>query len=289
VNRERRSLDDTAPFRSLAGAFRDLDIGRHKAELYRMWLAGYHAGLAHPRVLETLGPFGRSPTTEALRQYLLAGTKRRQALATLVRTRPALFAPFEAALLVLGEETGALEQCLRLLADYFAAEHRMMLWVKQKMSYPLIEMLAAAVIAPLPLLFTGHAGLYLPAAAAGLAAASLAGGSVLTAVARFYSRQPKFVRARLARALTIAIEAGLPLARAVELAVAATDDSAIAAHVRAIPAKTISTQPLARTFAGCPKVPREMVAAMEVADVSGDYAGTLKKLAELYDGDYARR
>ncbi|MGD0484152.1 MAG: type II secretion system F family protein [Gemmatimonadales bacterium] len=277
------------PVRSLAGAFQDLDIGRHKAELYRMWLAGYHAGLEHPHVLETLGPFGRSPATEALRQYLLAGTKRRQGIATLVRAKPAHFAPFEAALLILGEETGALEQCLRLLADYFAAEHRMMLWVKQKMTYPLIEMLAAAVIGPLPLLFTRHPALYLPAAAAGLAAASLAGGSILMTVARYYSRQPKLVRARLARALTIAVEAGLPLGRAVELAVAATDDPGIAAHVRAIPARTIGAQPLARTFTGCPKIPREMVATMVTADTTGDYTGTLKKLAELYDGDYARR
>jgi len=277
------------PVRSLAAAYRDLDIGRHKAELYRMWLAGCHAGLAHPRVLEALGPFARSPRTEALRQYLLAGTKRRQALATLVGAKPALFAPFEAALLVLGEETGALEQCLRLLADYFAAEHRMMLWVKQKMSYPLTELLAAAVIGPLPLLFTGHAGLYLPAAAAGLTAATLAGGSVLLAVARGYSRRPKFVRGRLARALTIAVEAGLPLGRAVELAVAATDDPAIKAHVAGIPAQTIATQPLARTFAGCPKIPREMVAVMEIAGVTGDYSGSLKKLAALYDGDYAKQ
>jgi type II secretory pathway component PulF len=277
------------PVRSLRGAFQDLDIGRHKAELYRMWLAGCHAGLPHPRVLEALGPFARSPRTEALRQYLLAGTKRRQALATLVRDKPALFAPFEAALLVLGEESGALEQCLRLLADYFAAEHRMMRWVKQKMSYPLTEMLAAAVIGPLPLLFNGHSALYLPAAAAGLAVCSLAGGSVLLAVARYYGRQPRFVRGRLARALTIAVEAGLPLGRAVELAVAATGDPAIAAHVAGIPAKTIATQPLARTFAGCPKVPREMVAVMEIAGVTGDYSGTLKKLATLYDGDYAKQ
>ena len=275
--------------RSLAGAFADLDVSRHKAELYRMWLAGHHAGLEHPRILETLGPFGRSPSTEALRQYLLAGTKRRQALATLVRAKPALFAPFEAALLILGEESGSLEQCLRFLADYFAAEHRMMLWVKQKMTYPLIEMFAAAVIGPLPLLFSGHTAAYFPTAAAGVTVCIFMGGSVLMAVARYYSRQPKFVRARLARALTIAVEAGLPLGRAVELAVAATGDPVIAAYVGAIPAKTISTQPLARTFAGCPKVPREMVAAMEVADVSGDYTGTLKKLAELYDGDYARR
>lgn len=269
---------------SLPRALSDLDVARYKAELYRMWLAGYHAGLEHPRILGSIGAFGRSPAVEELRRYLLAGTQRRQALASLTRGRPALFAPFEAALLVLGEETGSLEQCLRLLADHFAAEHRMMLRVKQKLTYPIIQMFAASFIAPLPLVFTGHAGAYLLTAAGGVALCFAAGGSVLTAAARGYARRPRFVQARLARALTMGIEAGLPLPRAVELAADASGDPAIAAHVRAIPARTIASQTLAKTFAGCPGIPRELTAAMEVAEASGDYGGTLKKMAELYDG-----
>lgn len=269
---------------SLTRALAELDAPRHRAELYRMWLAGYHAGLEHPRILESIGELRRSPPVEEVRRHLLAGTRRRQTIAALTRARPALFAPFEAALLVLGEESGTLEQCLRLLADHFAAEHRMMLLVKRKLTYPLIQMFAAALIAPLPLVFQGRTGLYLATAAGGVTLCLLAGGSVLTAVARRYRRQPRFVRARLARALTTGIEAGLPLAHAVELATAASGEPAVAAHVRAIPARTIASQPLARTFTGCPGIPREMVAAMEVADASGNYAGTLAKLAELYDG-----
>jgi type II secretory pathway component PulF len=269
---------------SLSSALATLDAPRHKAEFYRMWLAGYHAGLEHPLTLASMGPIARSPLVEAIRHHLLAGTTQRQGIAGLVRARRGLFAPFEAALLVLGDESGTLEQCLRLLADYWAGEHRMMLRVRQRLTYPIIQMFAAAVIAPLPLVFAGAAPAYLLTAAGGVALVAAAGGSVLLAAARRYGRQPGFVRARLLRGITIAIEAGLPLAPAVELAAAASDDSAIIAHLAGIPLRTIAAQPLARTFAGCPGIPREMVAAMEVADATGDYGGTLQKLADLYEG-----
>ena len=52
---------------SLASALSSLDSPRYKAELYRMWLAGYHAGLEHPRILASIGAFGRSPAVEELR------------------------------------------------------------------------------------------------------------------------------------------------------------------------------------------------------------------------------
>jgi hypothetical protein len=45
----------------------------------------------------------------------------------------------------------------------------------------------------------------------------------------------------------------------------------------------VSSQPLSRTFTGCPFVDRPMVAAMEVADASGDYSGTLRRMADLYE------
>lgn len=269
---------------TLPAALSSLEIPRHRAELYRMWRAGSHAGLAHSRVLEAMGAFGGSPVVEAERRFLLEGTRRGRTLADLVRERPDRFAPFEAALLVLGEETGGLEECLGLLADHFAAEHRMMLRVKRRLTYPLVELLAASVIAPIPLAVAGHVGAYLLTAGGAVALCFAAGGSILAAAARRYARQPRFVRARLARALTIGIRAGLPLTQTVELAVAAADEPAIAAHIAAIPARTVATQPLAKTFAGCPLIPREMTAAMEVAEASGDYEGTLLKLALLYEG-----
>lgn len=270
----------------LTRAWNELDVARFKAEFYRMWHAGHHAGLDYPTTLASMHEFQRSPSVEKLRSYLLAGTRRRASVASLTKTNPQLFVPFEAALLVLGEETGTLEASLRLLADYFAAEHRMILWIKKKMSYPMFQVLAATFIAPFPLLFFGHTGQYLLAVAGGLTLLFTAGGSLLLAAAKWYGRRPKFVRGRLARALTIGVEAGLPLGRVVELAVDAAASPAIKIHVAGQQASAVSSQPLAKTFAGCEMIPREMLATMEVADATGNYSETLKRLADLYDGGY---
>jgi len=93
--------------------------------------------------------------------------------------------------------------------------------------------------------------------------------------------QPKYVRGRLLRALTIAIEAGLTLGRSATLAAEASGDAEVVAHVRRAGAKNVASQPLAVTFAGCPYLPAHAVAAMAIADASGDYSGTLRKMAEL--------
>lgn len=64
----------------------------------------------------------------------------------------------------------------------------------------------------------------------------------------------------------------------------ATANDAIRAHVARFTREQLSSQPLSKTFAGCPVLPPEMTAAMEVAEATGDYAGTLRKMAELYEG-----
>lgn len=167
-------------------------------------------------------------------------------------TPPGPAVPFERALLAAGEETGKLDDILRLLADYFEAEDRAMKRaLRSAARFPLLL--------PIVLVFTPLFG-------------------------RWYLNRPKYVLGRLLRSLTIAIEAGLGLERASTLAAEASGNEAVAEHVRRQSARSRSTQPLADTFRGCPHVPFTTIAAMQVADASGDYAGTLKKMAELHEG-----
>jgi len=232
-----------------ARAWRSVRLGRDKSAYYRMWHVRQRAGLAYPD-----------------------------------QPSPGAPQPFETALVALGKESGKLEECLRLLADYFAAEDRMVLKVLRLAAYPMMTALAATFIAPLPLAFAGSGGAYLITVMAGLALWATAGGTLLTTVMRRYLGQPRFVLARLLRALTFAVESGLPLARSAALAAAASGSAGIVAHVRGVSERAAATQPLASTFAGCPYVPATAIAAMKVADASGDYSGALKKMAELYDG-----
>jgi type II secretory pathway component PulF len=65
--------------------------------------------------------------------------------------------------------------------------------------------------------------------------------------------------------------------------VSATANEAIRAHVARFTREQVSGQPLSKTFTDCPFVNRPMVAAMDVAEASGDYSGTLRRLADLYE------
>ena len=106
---------------TVLSALRALDDGRHRAELYRMWASGHDAGLAHPRVLEMMGPRETAPA-ERVRTWLLNGTRRGVSPGDIVRAPDAPFEDFERALLALGDESGSLDQALRLLGE-MASNH----------------------------------------------------------------------------------------------------------------------------------------------------------------------
>ena len=271
---------------TFARAWNELDVGRYKAELYRMWHIGFKAGLTHERTLSTAGPFDRSPSVERMRLHLLDGARRRISLGDAIGERPDLFIPFEAGLLELGEEAGGLEKILEILGQYFESEHSMNLWVKKKMSYPMVNIIAAIFIVPFPILYFGDVARYLITVSVEVAAALVFGGGLLRAIARYFRNRPKVVLARLCRALALGVESGLSLDRVVDLGVAAADNAGLTAHVRRVPKGLRGGQPLVETFTGSPLMPPEMLAALSVANETGDYGNTLERLAELYEDGF---
>jgi type II secretory pathway component PulF len=260
-----------------------------RAELYRLWFAGQRMGATHPHILEMMGPREKSETAEALRLKLLAGTQRRQTITAILQQNASLVQPFEAALLTFGEESGSLEQSLSALVAHFMAEHRLLSKVWAKLTYPLIVSLAFIVLAPLPLFFTGHAREYWITAAIGIAVWYGLGGGAITTMAARYGNRPEFVRARFGRAIATGVEAGLPLDRVAVLGAQATGHPAILRHVNKQDVRQLATRPLSEVFTGCSAIPAEMIAAMRVAEVSGDFSGALRKLADLYDPDRKSR
>jgi type II secretory pathway component PulF len=256
-----------------------------RTELYRLWHASQRMGATHPHSLEMMGVIQRAPTVEALRRKLLEGTQQRRPITAVLKENPRLTAPFERAILIFGEEAGTLEQSLATLTGHFKAEHRLLLRIWSKLTYPLIVSLAFIVIAPLPLVFKGQAGVYWVSVITGLALWYGFGGAAITALAAHYAKQRDFVLARLARGIATGVEAGLPLDRVVTLAVESTSHPEISAHVRRIPVRQLATQSLSETLQGCAVIPVEMNAALKVAEVSGDFSGALRKLADLYDPD----
>ena len=247
-----------------------------------MWRVGAAGGFTIPQTLEMMGP-RQAPHVEAARMWLLEGTKRGDSLAQLVNAGANRFESFERALLVLGDESGTLEESLRLLAEFYSRKHRLMLAVRKRMAYPLFTMLFATIIAPFPLLYFGLTIAYLVAVTVGLGAWLLAGGAIVMAVANRYGSTPPMVRARLARAMATAIEAGLPLGRSVRLAADASNDVAVQRFVSAIDERTLSGQPIAVTLAQCPRMSADFLAVLQVAEATGDFRNSLARLADLYE------
>ena len=249
-----------------------------------MWAVGHSAGFAHPKSLETMGPRA-SANTERVRAWLLEGTTRGRPLAELLRSGGTRFEEFERALLTLGEESGRLDDAFRLLGDFYTKKHQLMLWVKKKMAYPLFTGLAACFIAPLKLAFTGRAVAYF-AFAFGAAALLLAtSGSLVAAVAASYGRKPPLARARMARALATAVEAGLTLPRAVKLAADASASPEIRAFVQRYSEKQLSARSISVSLAGCPHLTPDFLGMLDVAERTGDFM-QLTRLAELYEDGF---
>jgi type II secretory pathway component PulF len=262
----------------------ELDDGRHRAELYRMWSTAYNAGFTHPQSLETMGPRA-SPRTEDARRWLLQGTTRGRDVATLARAGGARFDDFERALLVFGDEAGHLDDALRLLGDFYMNKHQLMLWVKKKMAYPFFTALAACFVAPFPLFFFGHTAAYFASAFAGVTALLVFARTILTAVAAHYGRAPALARARMARALATAIQAGLPLPRALRLAAGASSHPGIRRHVHALSEHRLATSSISDSLAGCPHLTPEFGAILATAERTGDFT-PLARLAELYEDGF---
>lgn len=270
--------------RAAIALLRALDDGRHRAEFYQMWRTMYASGFTHALAFETMGP-RQSPLTERARKWLLDGTARGGSVADVVKAGGDRFEVFERALLALGEESGRLEECLRLLGGFYMKKHRLMLWVKKKMAYPLFTALFACLIAPLQLLFFGHARLYFVLAGGGIAALLLWSGAIVAAAAARYGRKPALVRARMARALATAVEAGLTLPRALRLAAAASASPEIEAYVSRLGERQLATGSLGASLAGCPHVTPEFAAFVETAERTGDFR-VLARLADLYEDGF---
>lgn len=268
----------------MAALARAFDDGRDRAEFYRGWRMGLHAGLSHPATLSTMRP--RGATTAALHAALLAGTREGRDITAILRTAAHLLEPFEGAVLRMGEESGQLESVLHELAEFHTRQHRLILKVRKHVSYPMFVSLVAVVIGPLPLVFSGRGGTYLVTVALGLLAWLTGGALVFARLAQRYQQRPGFVRARFARTLALTIGAGLPLPRALTLSAEASAHAPLVARIKRLGERTLSGQSIAESLAGTVVMTPEFVGMLQVAERSGDFASSLGRLAQLYEDGF---
>jgi type II secretory pathway component PulF len=280
----RAPAGDRRGMTSAAAALRALDDSRHRAEFYRMWHAGFSAAFTHPQTLETMAT-RESAGVEDARRWVLGGVKRGRGVTETVRAGGDRFDDFERALIALGEESGRLEHTLRLLADYFTRKHRFMLWVKKQMAYPMMTTFAACFIAPFPLLFYGYPAAYFASAISAAALLVAGGGALVIAASKTFGRKPHVARALFTRALAMAIEAGLPLDRALRLAADASANDEIRAYFDGQSNRVLGGTSIAATLAACPHVTPELLTVIDTAERTGDFT-VVTRLADLYEGGF---
>jgi type II secretory pathway component PulF len=267
---------------TILGALRSLDASRHRAELYRAWNTGLAAGIPANLVLEQMGPIP-FPSVEEVRRYLVVGLGQGKSITALVNARPKLFAPFEGAVLAAGDQSGKLDQSLRLLTDHFAADNRRLLKVRDALLYPVFFGLVASFGLPFLVMHTSPMESYSKAIVLLLALFLLLGGVLISAIASFLLNTNSRTRARFASVLASMLEAGLPVGRAVRLAVDASGNRGLQVHIGRRTERELSTAPLAKLFEGCEEVPAELMGQMSVADATGDYEGTLTVYARALE------
>jgi type II secretory pathway component PulF len=264
---------------TLFGALRRLDESRFRAELYRAWSAGKGAGFDHGPALEQLGPV-HSPSTEELRRYLIVGARQEKSVAAMVKARPELFEPLEAAVLGTGDDGGQLDLSLRLLADLYSHEYKRMVKVRLLMGYPIfVGVIASFLVAVLFLQRGGWTG-YMVAFAVFLAAFVLGGGIIISMFASLISAGATYAIPRFVRALASCVEVGIPQGRAVRLAVDASKNADLKAQIAKRSDRELNAVPLGTLFDGCRIVTPALLGQMRVADATGDFRDTLRRYVD---------
>jgi type II secretory pathway component PulF len=272
---------------SLLSAHRAMVESERRAQFYRSWTAAFGMGSTHVNTMQHLGIEFRGGTTEQLRRYLATAAEKRLTLIDAIKRAPkGMLEPFESALLKLGEETGSLDKSLRLLGDWWQGQHKLLRKLWGKSAYPLFLTLFAAVALPLPLIFQDRTNAYLVRAGAGVLAWWFLGGTIVFIPARFAAGRGRWVRARLARSIVTGMEAGAPIDRVLDMAVDAAANPELKQCVETVPVAKRRQQPLSVTLEGCPHVPGELLAAMQVAESTGNWRDTVGRMGELYEDGF---
>ncbi|HVT38663.1 MAG TPA: type II secretion system F family protein [Gemmatimonadaceae bacterium] len=263
---------------TVLGALRDLDEDRHRAELYRAWGIGLGAGLTNQFSLEQIGRIG-FPRVEEARRYLLVGLQQQRAIGPLVKARPNLFDPFDAAILAAADDTQRLSTLLGLLADYYAREYRRKLKVRGFMGYLVFLGMVGAFSLTIPFLHRGGAQAYVKAVVAAITGFLLLGGILVSIAAAIIARRHVYALPRFARALAVGFAAGIQRGRVVQLAVDVSGSAELKRHTAKRSERELSLVPMAVLFQECRAVPAELLGQMSVADASGEYAAVFERYA----------
>jgi type II secretory pathway component PulF len=241
--------------------------------------------------------------TPELRQALLAvqtQVARGAPLTEAVTACPQAFSALEAALIGVGEMNGRLDRSLGDLAVLMGRRYAAQRKLLSALSYPLVLLVLAALLPPLPTWFTSGFPAYLRAAMAALVPLLVPLGAfyfllriralprraldrlalavpILSGVVR------RLALARFCRALSALLAGGVVLQRGLELARQALDNRVLYERSAAAQAALDRGETLALSLEAAGVFPAELLSMVAVGETSGELDRALDRAAELYE------
>lgn len=280
-----------------------------RSDFYHQLGALTGAGLSFIRGLEQLE---RTPPARSYRQpirrlleHLHQGYTLSESLQRLGQWLPAL----DVALLQAGEQSGRLESCFRLLADYYRDRARMARQILTDLTYPLVLFHLAIFIFPFAQFFTsGNWVAYLRQTFGVLIPIYLVTGFLIYAV---QSRHGESWRAwietilhpipvlgtarqylalsRLAAALEALLGAGVTIIEAWELAATASGSPALRRTVLGWRPQVDAGQTPAEVVSASSRFPEMFASQYATGEVSGTLDETLRRLQGYYQEEGSRK
>ena len=267
------------------------------------------AGLGVIRGLEQLK---RTPPASSYRRPIetaLAELASGCSLTDALRSVPGWLPEFDTALLQAGEQSGRLEACFRLLADYYRSRARLARALIGDLAYPVFLFHFAVFIFPFSKLFlSGNwlaylgqtfgvllpvyavIGLVIYAAQSGHGEAWRAGlEAVLYRVPVLGTARHYLALSRLAAALEALLNAGVTVVEAWEMAATASSSPALRQTVAAWRPLLEAGQTPAELVSASPRFPELFANQYATGEISGQLDQTLRRLQAYYEEEGSRK
>jgi type II secretory pathway component PulF len=280
-----------------------------RAEFYHQLAQLTSAGLGPVPALEQLR---QNPPADSFREpiqrmlaQLTAGCTFTESLQGAGQWLPA----FDIALLQAGEQSGRLDACFTLLADYYYERACVARQMIADLAYPVFLLHFAVFILPFAQFFvSGNLAAYLaktfgvllPIYAVVALLIYAAQGkhgenwralveSVLHSVPVLGSARRYLALARLAASLEALISAGMSITEAWELAATASGSPALRRAVQAWKPKLLAGQTPAEALGACPQFPQLFANLYTTGEVSGKLDDSMRQLHRIYQEDGTRK
>jgi type IV pilus assembly protein PilC len=284
---------------------------------------GHGAGLTLVKVFEIQtrdGPRAMREAAGRIARALADGTSLEDALTAEGERFPELFVSLAA----LGERTGRVPEVFGQLEEYFRLQASMRREFRAKAAWPAFQFVAGVLVialtifilglvaesnnsvptAPIGFGLTGTPGAILFLTVIGGAVAGLYFGykALTKTVAKRATLEAKLLRlpivgpaveavamSRFCLALKLTLDSSISVLKAIRLSLRATSNEAFMAQTEAVVKRVKKGDELADAIGGNPVFPREFLATLAVAEVSGQIPEVMAKQADYYREETDRR